>query len=196
MQRIELPPHVPQTGNAFATAVGRLAMRITGWKLAGTFPDVPKFVMLVAPHTSNWDFFIGLFARLALGIDASWIGKDSIFRWPVGGLLRSLGGIPVDRKSPHGVVYQLVGEFSAREKMVFALAPEGTRKRVEHWRSGYWHVAHDARVPLVPVGLDYKMRIVFIGPSFMTTESLEDDERRLRAFFAGVHPKRPENYVT
>jgi 1-acyl-sn-glycerol-3-phosphate acyltransferase len=170
-------------------------MRISGWQLAGAFPDVPKFMLLVAPHTSNWDFMVAVSAKLALGLNGTWIGKDSLFRWPLRGLLRRLGGIPVDRNSPHGVVKQLVDTFAAREQMVFALTPEGTRKRVEHWRSGYWHVAHDARVPIVPVGLDYAMRIVFIGPPLTTTESLEDDERRLRAFFAGVHPKRPENYV-
>jgi len=170
-------------------------MRMIRWQLAGTFPDEPKFVLLIAPHTSNWDFVVAASAKVSLGINGTWIGKNSLFRWPLGRLMRYLGGIPVDRNSPHGVVRQIVDTFASREKMVFALTPEGTRRRVEHWRSGYWHVAHDARVPIVPVGLDYAMRIVFIGPALSTSESLEDDERRLRAFFAGVKPRWPENYV-
>lgn len=169
-------------------------MRIIGWQLAGTFPNEPKFVLLIAPHTSNWDFVVAASAKVSLGVHGTWIGKDSLFRWPLGGLMRYLGGIPVDRASPHGVVKQIVDTFASREKMVFALTPEGTRKRVEHWRSGYWHVAHDARVPIVPVGLDYAMRIVFVGPPLTPSESLDNDEKRLRAFFAGIHPKRPENY--
>jgi 1-acyl-sn-glycerol-3-phosphate acyltransferase len=152
-------------------------------------------VLLIAPHTSNWDFVVAASAKVSLGIDGTWIAKNSLVRWPLGSLMRYLGGIPVDRKSPHGVVSQIVDTFASREKMVFALTPEGTRRRVEHWRSGYWHVAHDARVPIVPVALDYAARMVFIGPPLYTSESLEGDERRLRAFFAGVQARWPENYV-
>ncbi len=164
------------------------------WRLAGMFPDTPRFVLIVAPHTSNWDFFVALAAKFALGLQGAWIGKHTIFRWPVAGLLRNLGGIPVNRTSAHGVVDQLVGEFARRDKMVFALAPEGTRRRVEHWRSGYWYVAHRANVPIVPVGLDYALRTIFIGPPLATSDSLEDDERKLRAFFSGVKPKVPADY--
>ena len=161
---MKLPPQVPSTGNALSRIVGRALMRVTGWRFVGEFPDVPRFVCLVAPHTSNWDFFVALAAKWALGLGATWIGKNSIFRWPVAGFLRRIGGVPVDRNSPHGVVHQMVDAFATAPRMVFVLAPEGTRKRVEHWRSGYWHVAHEARVPIVPVGLDYARKTVVIGP--------------------------------
>jgi 1-acyl-sn-glycerol-3-phosphate acyltransferase len=151
-------------------------------------------VLIVAPHTSNWDFFVALAAKWAIELEGVWIGKHTLFRWPVAGLLRRIGGIPVNRASAHGVVQQLVREFETRPSMVFALAPEGTRKHVAHWRSGYWHVAHAAQVPIVPVGLDYALKTVFIGPSLATTDSLEDDEQKLRAFFAGVTGKIPANY--
>lgn len=190
----DLPAQVPVANGAFVRGLGRIAMRLWGWRFVGTFPDMGRFVLIVAPHTSNWDFFVLVIAKLALGIDATWIGKQSIFRWPVRGLLTRLGGVPIDRTSPHGTVGQLVAHFTSRKQMVLAIAPEGTRKRVEHWRSGYWHVAHDARVPIVPVGVDYGLKTIFIGPALVTSDSLDDDERKLRKYFAGIRAKRPENY--
>jgi len=170
-------------------------MRLTGWRFAGSFPDLKKFVIIVAPHTSNWDFPVGLQAKFALGLQATWVGKHTLFRWPVGGVLRTLGGIPVRRNSGSAVVQHIVDEFAARDRMVFALAPEGTRKRVEKWRSGYWHIARQAAVPIVPVGLDYVSRQVRIGKPVVTTDSLEADEHGLRDFFARVHARKPLNYV-
>ena len=165
-------------------------MRLGGWRFAGDFPDLSKFVVAIAPHTSNWDFLVALAAKWAIGIEVVWIGKREMFRWPVAPILRSLGGIGVDRFNAQGIVQRVVDEFAARPRMVFVLAPEGTRKPVPHWRSGYWHVAHDARVQIVPVALDFKRKTLFVGPPQTTTESLEDDERRLQKFFAGVSGKR------
>jgi 1-acyl-sn-glycerol-3-phosphate acyltransferase len=190
----DLPPRIPATRNPVTRYGGLVAMRLMRWRMGGAFPDLSRFVLIIAPHTSNWDFFVALAAKFALGLECVWIGKHSIFRWPVAGLLRRLGGIAVNRASAHGVVHQLVAEFGKRERMVFALAPEGTRKRVEHWRSGYWHVARAAHVPIVPVGLDYSLKTIFIGPPLTTSGSLENDERTLREFFAGMGPKVPANY--
>jgi 1-acyl-sn-glycerol-3-phosphate acyltransferase len=173
--------------------IGRLLMRATGWKFDGAFPDLERFVAILAPHTSNWDFFVAFVVKLALGIEARWIGKHTLFRWPVAGWLKRIGGIPVDRRTAHGVVDAVVSEFSARPAMVFVLAPEGTRKRVAQWRSGYWHVARAAGVPIVIVGLDYAKKRVVIGPPLATSESLEADERRLHELLRDVRGKRPEN---
>ena len=170
-------------------------LRRAGWRVVGNFPDLPKFVCIMAPHTSNWDFFVAVTVKFALGVRAVWIGKDTLFRWPVRGFLQRLGGIPVVRSAPHAVVQRIADEFAVRDRMIFALAPEGTRKRVERWRSGYWHVAHTAGVPIVPVGFDFALRTVFIGPPITTTDSLEDDERRLRDYVRGIVPKHPGNYV-
>ena len=170
-------------------------MRLTGWRFAGGFPDLNKFVIIVAPHTSNWDFPVGLQAKFALGLQVTWIGKHTLFRWPAGGLLRTLGGVPVHRAIANAVVRRIVDEFAARERMVFALAPEGTRRRVEKWRSGYWHIAHQAGVPIVPVGFDYATREVRIGKPLVTSESLESDERALRAFCASIRARKPELYA-
>jgi 1-acyl-sn-glycerol-3-phosphate acyltransferase len=167
-------------------------MRLLGWRIDGEFPNLPKFVVVVAPHTSNWDFVVGLSCDLALDMDASWLAKHTIFVGPFGRWLKSLGGIPVDRRSAHNVVAQAAAEFASRDQLVLGIAPEGTRKKVTSWRSGYWHIARSAGVPILPVGLDYRRRAAVIGPLRLTTASLEVDESALKAFFADITPKRPE----
>jgi 1-acyl-sn-glycerol-3-phosphate acyltransferase len=183
---ITLPPSVPATGARVTRAFGRMMMSLTGWRFSGTLPDLPKFVIIVAPHTSNWDFVVGVYAKLALGLDAMWIGKHTLFRWPLAPLLRRLGGVPVVRDKSHNVVAQVVAEFSARERMVFALAPEGTRAHVEQWRSGYWHIARQAGVPIVPVGLDYASKTVAIGEPLVPGAAIEPDEKALQQFFTAA----------
>lgn len=190
-----LPARVPSTGNVLTRAIGRTVMRLTGWQLTGAMPDLEKFVIVVAPHTSNWDFVHATAAKVSLGLEARWIGKHTLFRWPFSMLLRRMGGFPVKRDRAQAVVSQVVAEFAARAQMVFVLAPEGTRARVEKWRSGYWHIASQARVPFVPVGLDYARKAVVIGTPLAPTDSQEHDERALRAFFANIHPRKPEQYA-
>jgi 1-acyl-sn-glycerol-3-phosphate acyltransferase len=182
-------------GNPVVRAIGRTALALAGWRIAGALPDLPRYVIIVAPHTSNWDFAILLAARFALGVSGAWIGKHTIFRWPVRGFLLRIGGIPVDRSQPHGVVERVVAEFAAREQMVLAIAPEGTRKLVSRWRSGYWRIARGAGVPIVPVSLDYGTRTLTLHPPFTPTGSMEDDEKTLRGCFAHVRAKHPHNYA-
>jgi 1-acyl-sn-glycerol-3-phosphate acyltransferase len=185
-----LPPSLPRRSSRALRAAGRIGLGLLGWRFEGAIPDVPKLVIILAPHTSNWDFFVGLFADLALALDASWLGKDSIFVGMIGTVLRRLGGIPVDRAHPHDVVARVVAEFHRRDRMVIGLAPEGTRHRVAEWRSGFWHIARGAQVPILPVGLDFGRRALRIGPPYAPTDSLEADLRTLKAFFADVVPKR------
>jgi 1-acyl-sn-glycerol-3-phosphate acyltransferase len=159
---------------------------VLGWRVEGDMPNRPKFVLIVAPHTSNWDFPVGMSAKLALGLAAAWVGKHTIFRWPFGGLLRSVGGIPVDRSASNDVVQQMVAEFARRERMVFALAPEGTRKKVERWKTGFYHIARGAGVPIVPVALDWGVKAIRIMPAFETTGNADADIAALRLMFDGV----------
>ena len=187
-----LGPNVPRRNRRFLQKLGWFGMRLTGWRIEGKIPDLRQFVIIVAPHTSNWDFFYGLICDLALDLDASWLAKHTIFVGPVGRWFKSLGGIPVDRRSAHNVVSQVAGEFAQRDQLVLAIAPEGTRSKVTSWRSGYWHIARSVGVPILPVGLDYRRRAAVIGPPRLTTESLEVDEAALKAFFADITPKRPE----
>lgn len=186
----QLPPSLPRRSSRVLQGIGRVGLASLRWHFEGDIPDVPKLVIILAPHTSNWDFFVGLFADLALALDATWLGKDGIFIGPVGALLRRLGGIPVDRTHPHDVVARVVAEFHRRDRMVLGLAPEGTRHRVAEWRSGFWHIAHGAGVPILPVGLDFGRRALRIGAPYLATESLETDLRELKKFFQDVVPKR------
>lgn len=155
-------------------------------------PDLPKFVAIVAPHTSNWDFVVGISALLALDLRASWLGKDTLFRGPAGPILRRLGGIPVQRGAPHQVVEQMAGEFAARERLILGIAPEGTRRKVEHWRSGFWHIARRAGVPIVAISLDYGRRVARINAPFRPTGSFEEDVAVLKRMYDRVVPRRAE----
>jgi 1-acyl-sn-glycerol-3-phosphate acyltransferase len=180
-----LAPSLPRSGNRLTRAVGRLTLGLLGWRIEGELPDLPKLVIIVAPHTSNWDFAIGLAAKFALGLHARWLGKDSIFRWPAGPILRRLGGIPVDRRSPRDVVAACVHEFERSEAMVLGLAPAGTRSAAAEWRSGFWHIAHGAAVPILPVGLDSDCRAVRLGVPLMAEGRYEEQLPRIREWFAG-----------
>ena len=172
--------------------LGRFGMRLMGWRVDGQFPDLKKFVIIVGPHTSNWDFIAALFCDLALDLEAGFLAKHTIFVGPFGSWLKSLGGIPVERSASHNVVSQVAAEFARREQMVLAIAPEGTRRKVHTWKSGYWHIARAAAVPVVPVGLDFGKRAAVIGEPRYLTDSIEADESVFKAFFEKITPKRPQ----
>jgi len=169
-------------------------MRLLGWRFAGDVPNVAKAVIIVAPHTSNWDFFIALAARLALGLRASFLGKYSLFRGPVGAFMRLIGGVPVDRSSPHHVVDQTVAAIRSADAMLLALSPEGTRKKLPKWRTGFFHVAHGAGVPIVPVALDYSTRTVRFFPAEDPGESPDEALTRFGARFSASMARYPEQY--
>ena len=187
-----LPPDVPRRNRRVLQRIALAGLRLTRWRVIGEFPNLRKFVIIVAPHTSNWDFVVGLMCDLALDLDAVWLAKHTIFVGPFGSWLRSLGGIPVVRSASHNVVSQVAAEFARRDKMVLAIAPEGTRSKVDAWKSGYWHIARAAGVPIVPVGLDFGRRAAVIGSLRSTTDSLEEDEAVLKAFFDDITPKNPD----
>lgn len=161
-----------------------------GWRVTGRIPDVPKLVIIAAPHTSNWDFVVGLAAKLALRLRVTFLGKDTLFRFPLGVLMRRWGGIPVDRSSSHDVVDAIVQEFARREQMVLAVAPEGTRKPVARWRTGFYHIAHGARVPIVPVAFNFEAQEIQILDAFETTGDVDRDIAALRGRFDGIRGKR------
>lgn len=187
-----LPPNVPRRNRRGLRRLGLIGLRLMRWRVEGEFPDLKKFVIIVAPHTSNWDFIAALFCDLALDLEAGFLAKHTIFIGPFGRWLKSLGGIPVVRSASHNVVSQVSAEFARKDRMVLAIAPEGTRKKVTTWKSGYWHIARAAGVPIVPVGLDFGRKAAVIGQPRQATESLESDEAEFKAFFAGIMPKRPD----
>lgn len=186
-----LPPGIPRRGSATWQWIGRTAMRLTGWRFEGAFPDVRKLVVAVAPHTSNWDFFLGAAAMFALDIKINFIGKHTIFVWPFSPILRWMGGIPVDRTSAHGVVGEAVDTFRNVPERVLAIAPEGTRRKVERYRTGFLHIARGAGVPVLLVGLDYAARCVRIGPVLEVGADIEAERIRVEAHFAKIPARHP-----
>lgn len=183
----------PRSGDAFTRAIGRLVLAAARFRVAGELPDSPKFVVCVAPHTSNWDFVVGYAAKLAVGVRAHWLGKKSLFRGPLGPVFRAMGGIAVDRREAHGVVGQVVRRFEESRSLVIGVAPEGTRRKVDRWRSGFYQIARQAGVPIVPVALDWGRGTVRIGDAFPPTGDEDADLAALQRFFAAARGKVPEN---
>lgn len=183
----QLGPLVPHTHRPWLRALGWWIMQRAGWTFSGAMPNVPRFVVIVAPHTSNWDFVIGLAAKWALGFDAHWWGKHSLFYPPLGWFMRANGGIPVVRGNRQNAVEHTIALMQRHERFALALAPEGTRKKVTEWRSGFWHVAKGAGVPICCVALDWEHKVVRLGP---VLEATEDDPRegiaRVRRAFGDV----------
>ena len=184
-----LGAEIPRRGSRILPPLGGALLALLGWRVEGAMPDLRKFVVAIAPHTSNWDFVIGLAAMLALDLRIAFLGKHTLFRWPFGALFRWMGGIPVDRSSPHGVVGDSVAAFSRMERRILAIAPEGTRHGASHFRSGFLQIARGAGVPVVLASLDYAARCVRLGPWFEPGADVEADRRRTEAFFAPVRGK-------
>lgn len=165
-----------------------------GWKMPKEVPPLTKAVMIGAPHTSNWDFLVMLMAVLVTRYDVSWIGKHTLFKWPFGPLMRWLGGIPLDRTKSKGFVNQMVDHFNHRENLIVIIAPEGTRKPVEKWHTGFYYMALEAKVPIVLTFMDYKKREAGIHAIEMPTGNVEADIHRYQQFYATKTGKIPSNY--
>lgn len=174
-------------------AIGRTVLRLLGWRVEGEIPDEPKFVIAVAPHTSNWDFIVGVAAMFAMDLKLAFLGKHTLFRGPMGVVMRWLGGIPVDRSSPHGVVGDAIAEFERCDARLLAIAPQGTRKPTRRFKSGFLHIARGARVPILLATLDWGAHAVRMGPLFEQGDDPEEDLRRVEAFFAGVRGRKPRD---
>ena len=183
----------PHLGNKLTKSIGTLCLKVLGWKLEGQFPNEKKMVFCLAPHTSNWDFFIAIFAVLQLQLRASWMGKKQIFVWPVKSLLLKLGGIPVDRAAPGGLVQQIVDEFERSESMIFALAPEGTRKKVENWKSGFLRIAKQANVPVYMIYFNFEDKVFGFHPERIDVTNINESMDKIRQFYKSVPAKYPEN---
>jgi len=181
---LPLPPSAPRVRpNAFARWFGRTLLRLGGWRMVGQFPDLPRVVLIGAPHSSNWDGVWGFAAKLALGLDIRILGKHQLFWWPLGPILRRLGVIAVDRTAASGVVEQAASLIAQAEQFWFGLAPEGTRKPVERWKTGFWKIAKAANVPVLPAYFHYPDKIIGIGPVFELTNDMHADVRRIRAWY-------------
>ncbi len=181
-----LPP------NPFAEWVGRTTLRLMGWRIEGELPRLDKFVVIGAHHTSNWDFVLFLAAKFVLRINARWFGKHTIFRWPFNNLLQRWGGIPVRRHLKLNMVDQAIQGFRDNPQFMLILSPEGTRKKVERWKMGFYHIACGAGVPIVLGALDYAEKRIVIGPAFQPTGDQAADLKAMLDFFRPYPPKKPE----
>jgi 1-acyl-sn-glycerol-3-phosphate acyltransferase len=185
-----LPPSFPRRGNLFSRALGHTVLALAGWRIEGEFPDRPKVLAIVAPHTSNWDFPLGIAAVYALGLDVRFLAKHTLFKPPLGWLMRWFGGLPVIREAPQGLVAQ-VTEAIARERAVFlAVTPSGTRTSSLNWKSGFYHMAHAARVPIIPIAFDAEHKAIRLHPPFETSGSYEADLPRLLSYYEGIRGLR------
>jgi 1-acyl-sn-glycerol-3-phosphate acyltransferase len=178
--------------------ITRLIMRILGWRVVGTLPHIPKFVLIGAPHTSNWDFVLFLGVIFTLRADARFMGKAELFRNPIGWFFYYCGGVPVDRKKSTGLVEQMVEACNKADKFILTIAPEGTRHQVTEWKRGFYHIAKSAGIPIVMAKVNGKDKTVYINSEvFNPTEDIEADMKTIKANFEGVvgiNPRR--KYIT
>ncbi len=168
--------------------------KIAGWKIIGSFPkELKKYIIAVAPHTSNWDFPVGLAARSILRIQkARFLGKSQLFKPAYGWFFRALGGYPVERSSSHDMVDQVANIFNSHDEFILAMAPEGTRKKVEKFRTGFYYIAKKADVPIIPVGFDFGKKEVVVGQPLYPSGNMEADFEILYSFYSNIRGKNPE----
>jgi 1-acyl-sn-glycerol-3-phosphate acyltransferase len=176
---------------AVARALGHLWLRAFGWRVEGALPPDRKVVVIAAPHTTNWDMPFMLAVAFVLGVKPSWLGKRELFRGPLGPFFRWLGGVAVDRSRSTNLVQAVVDRVAAAHRLFLVVPPSGTRKKAAHWKSGFYHIARRAGVPIVCSFLDYERRVGGIGLVFHPTGDVVADMDRIRAFYAPIRGKYP-----
>src|ERR1041384_6314645 len=178
-------------------SIAKTMLRLAGWRVEGTLPDLPKFVLIGAPHTSNWDFVLFLGVIFSLRANVRFMGKAELFRFPIGWVFRYCGGVPVDRKKSTGLVEQMVKASNESERFILTIAPEGTRHQVTEWKHGFYHIAKSAAIPIVMAVVDGKHKGAHIGQVFHPTDNMEADMKTIKGFFeggGGIKPRR--KYIT
>lgn len=177
----------------------RLIYKLIGWKIIGSLPPLKKFIIIVAPHTSNKDFFICLCARYIVGVKVQFLAKSQLFFFPLGPILKALGGIPVDRSKKENKVEQVVQAFKKEKQLVLALTPEGTRGAVTRWKQGFYHIACQAKIPIIMLGPDYATKEIRIEAPFWPTGDMNQDFPKIIEYFKtikGCYPKEIPSYST
>jgi 1-acyl-sn-glycerol-3-phosphate acyltransferase len=164
-----------------------------GWTVQADLPDLKKYVIIAAPHTSNWDFPLGILTAKALKLKVHWLGKHSLFRWPYGWFFRAIGGTPVHRDKGRNYMQQMTDLFARSEQLILALAPEGTRSKTDHWKTGFHSIAHAANVPILMGYLDFGRKQLGVGGMFYPGDDIEVDFCRIREYYKNIRGKNPEN---
>ncbi|RLD59952.1 MAG: acyltransferase [Bacteroidetes bacterium] len=171
-----------------------LLVNLLGWKFEGELPKIKKYVLIVAPHTSAMDFLIGRLYSTVFCLNINILQKKELFFFPLGSILKYLGGIPVDRGKDANIVFQLTEKFDSNEYMALAIAPEGTRKKVTHWKKGFYYIAQKANVPIVVAFIDYKRKVVGIKKVITPSGNIKDDMIEIKNCYKDVTAKIPENF--
>jgi 1-acyl-sn-glycerol-3-phosphate acyltransferase len=183
--------------SALLRAIANLILRLSGWHVDGKLPDIPKYIIIGAPHTSNWDFVLFLGVIFHLKVNVNYMGKAELFRNPFGWFFYWCGGVPVDRKKSTGLVEQMVKVCEQSDKFILIIAPEGTRHFVTEWKRGFYHIAKTAGIPIVMAKVDGKQKTVRVGQIFQPTEDMEADIKTIQGFFAGLVGLNPrKKYIT
>ncbi|QFU25012.1 lysophospholipid acyltransferase family protein [Shewanella eurypsychrophilus] len=165
----------------------KFILKLSGWKISGSLPTDHQFLAIVGPHTSNWDFVIGVLARGALGAKINFLGKHQLFIPPWGWFFKAVGGTPVDRRKSNNLVDGVVQLYHSNPNFSLALAPEGTRSPVKRWKTGFYHIATKAQVPIVTVGLDFGHKTVVIPEGFQTTDDMQHDMNKIIDFYRSIN---------
>ena len=185
---------MPKIGNRVTRWIGRSIMRMMGWTFKGKLPETDKVIFIGAPHTSNWDLIIALSAMMAVGLKCSWMMKKQAFFWPLGGLWKTLGGVPIDRSSKNNITDQMVDWFNSNEKAWLGITPEGTRTKVDSYKRGYLRMAYAAGVPIFVIGLNAPTKEVVLDRLWKLTFDTDKDNRLIKAHydghFKGVNPEK------
>lgn len=172
-----------------------IVVKLLGWKILNGFPkELDKYIIIAAPHTSNWDFPIAVLVKFAEGLPIKFIGKHTLFKPPFGFFFRALGGTPVDRTKSKNMVQSLIEVFNTQDKFIFALSPEGTRKKVSTWKTGFYHVAQGANVPVVMATLDFGKKQILLSKPYTLTNDIEKDFLYFHEFFKDVKGKNPDKF--
>ncbi|MFT3925019.1 MAG: lysophospholipid acyltransferase family protein [Myxococcales bacterium] len=195
----------PSSGQTLAAAhehdsslqkqLGKAMLVASGWTASGPPPAEKRYVLLAAPHTSNWDLPVMLALTMSFGLTVRWMGKHSLFKPPFGGFMKLLGGLPIERHKQKGVVEAVAEEYRNAEELIIAIPPEATRSRAPYWRSGFYHIARAAQVPIALGFLDYEKQIGGIGPLIQPSGDIHADMEKIRTFYAPMQGKFAENFA-
>lgn len=179
-------------GKKLSQNLADIVLKLISWRVDVTFPEVRKYVVIGAPHTTGWDLFFLILFKLSTGVELKWVGKDTLFKWPLGVFMRWLGGIPVKRQSKSNFVEQIAEQYRQHEELVIAIAPEGSRGKTSHWRTGFYYIALGANVPIALGYIDYPSQVVGIGPSLWPSGDIQADFAQIRSFYSGKVGRYPE----
>ena len=173
--------------------LSKIILRLIGWQVDVTLPEEKKFVMIGAPHTTNWDLPIGLLCFWSVPIRLTWVAKKQLFVGPLNYFFRALGGVPVDRSVHTGFIEQITNQFNSRDEMIFGITPEGTRSKTEYWKTGFYYIAMQAKVPICFAYVDFPSRTIGFGEMLYPSGDIKKDFEKIKLFYENKVGKKPEN---